>query len=145
MTTKRNLVLGLLAAGAGLATLSPAQAATEAEAATALQAWTDAVFTGDPAIIEKTLAPEFQILRSDGNGYTKAEYLQNLPKQKSKSTSTDLVVTSHGDLIVIRYIIHTNQTINNKPVESIAPRLSVFRKEAGAWLIVAHSNFSKIG
>ncbi len=75
MTTKRNLVLGLLAAGAGLATLSPAQAATEADATTALQAWTDAVFTGDPAIIEKTLAPEFQILRSDGNGYTKAEYL----------------------------------------------------------------------
>ena len=35
--------------------------------------------------------------------------------------------------------------IGDKPVQSVAPRLSVFRKDGAGWLIVAHANFAQIG
>jgi hypothetical protein len=45
---------------------------------------------------------------------------------------------------VIRYKIETEQTIDGTPVNGISPRLSVFRKEAGRWLMVAHANFAQL-
>src|SRR5207248_2599492 len=111
----------------------------------ALNPWADALFSADPAQVEKVLAPEYQILRSDGAGYLKADYLNVLPKQKMRSKFSNIVATAAGDVLVIRYTIETDQTINGQPVQGVAPRLSVFRKEAGVWLMSAHANFSKIG
>ena len=152
MTTKRDVMLGLVAGAASFASLVASQPAgaetsvSETEANEALRGWIDALFTGDPAAVEKVVAPEFQILRSDGTGYTKAEYLAAaLPKQKSRSKASKLVATGHGDMIVMRYLLETEQTINGKPVEPISPRLSVFRKEGGRWLISAHANLARIG
>jgi ketosteroid isomerase-like protein len=147
---KRGMALGLLAGlgGAGLlgAASTMAQAAvSEADARAAIEAWLDPLQEGDPARIEAVLAPEFQLLRSDGTGHDKSTYLSDLPKQTSKPEITDLVFSGEGNLIVTRYMLQLDQTINNKPVQTKAPRLSVFRRGGASWLIVAHANFAHIG
>jgi ketosteroid isomerase-like protein len=146
---KRDVSMALLAGAAGLGlavrTSAAAGATTEDDARTAIMTWLDALQTGDPAAVEKVLAPEFQILRSDGHGYGKAEYLTVLPKQTSKPEISDLVFTAEGDAIVARYTLRLDQTIKGKPVQTIAPRLSVYRRGGAGWLIVAHANFARIG
>ena len=149
MINRRNATLGLAAAMAALSSLgglARADAAvSEAAALEALNPWADALFSGDPAKISAVLAPEYQILRSDGTGYDRTGYLSSLPKQKTRSKFSNIKATGSGDLLVIRYMIETDQTINGQIVESTSPRLSVFRKEADRWLIVAHANFAKLG
>jgi ketosteroid isomerase-like protein len=146
---KRDMALGLLAglAGASLAgTASTAQAAMgEEDARAAIMTWLDALQTGDPSAVEAVLAPEFQILRSDGTGHDRTSYLTDMPKQTSKPGISQLAFSGNGDLIVTRYILQLEQTINNKPVQASAPRLSVFRRGGSGWLIVAHANFAHIG
>ena len=118
---------------------------SEAEALEALDPWADALFTGDPAVVDQVLAEEFQILRSNGRGHDKASYLKALPRQTTRSKFSDIVATGNGATLVVRYKIETEQTIDGHPVNGISPRLSVFRKEAGrGWLIVAHANFAPI-
>ena len=149
MMNKRDIAFGLLAglAGAQLAgAISPAQAAMgEADARAAIMAWLEALQTGNPSTVEAVLAPEFQLLRSDGSGHDRVSYLNDLPKQTSKPEISDLVFGSNGDTIVARYILNIEQTINNKPVQARAPRLSVFRRGSAGWLVVAHANFAHIG
>jgi ketosteroid isomerase-like protein len=147
---KRDMALGLLAGlgGAGLlgmASTTTQAAVSEADARAAIAAWLDPLQEGDPAKIEAVLAPEFQLLRSDGTGHDKTTYLSDLPKQTSKPEITDLVFSGEGDVIVTRYMLQLDQTINNKPVQTKAPRLSVFRRGGASWLIVAHANFAQIG
>lgn len=145
---KRDVALGLVAGigGAGLLDLaSSPSAASEDDARAAISSWLDALQSGDPAKVEPVLAPESQILRSDGSGHDKASYLLNLPKQTSKPEISDLAFSGSGDGIAVRYILNVEQTINNKPVQAQAPRLSVFRKGGAGWLIVAHANFAQIG
>ena len=82
MSTRRDLALGLILAGTASALPGGmAQAAvSEADALEALDPWADALFTGDPAVVAKVLAEEFQVLRSNGGGHDKASYLKALPK-----------------------------------------------------------------
>jgi hypothetical protein len=149
MTDRRNMVLGLVAGMSGLAALSQAAlsdaAVSEAEAQGAIDGFLDALFSGDPAKVDQVLAPEFQILRSDGKSYDKVTYLGALPKHKNRPATSGLKVTGHDDVIVTSYTIKTEQTIGGQPVQAVSPRLSVFHKEGGRWLIVAHANFAQIG
>ncbi|WP_395661440.1 nuclear transport factor 2 family protein [Aestuariivirga sp.] len=143
---KRDLALGLLAGVAGVslaATASPAMG--EGDALAAIMTWLDAVHSGDPATVEAVLAPEFQLQRSDGSGHDRVSYLTNLPKQSSKPQVSDIAFSSNGDIIAARYILRLEQTINGKPAQVMAPRLSVFRRGGPGWLIVAHANFAQIG
>jgi hypothetical protein len=148
MASRRDL-MGLALAGlAGLALL-PAGAAAEStaspdDAAAALDAWLDAVYSGDPATVERVLAPEFQVLRSNGVGHDKAEYLEVVPAQATRPQPSDITATAHGGILVVRYILETNQTIEGITVTGRSPRLSVFRRENGRWLIVAHANFAPL-
>lgn len=135
--------ISALAAGAGSA--AAAEQISAEEALKALDPWIDAVFTGDPAVVAKVLAPEFQILRSDGNGHDKASYLRALPRHQIRSKFSDIVATGTGDVMVVRYRIETDQTIDGKAVKGISPRLSVFRRDADHWLISAHANFAALG
>ena len=84
------------------------------------------------------------VLRSNGGGHDKAGYLKALPKQTARSKFSDIIATGNGETLVIRYKIEIEQTIDGAPVNGIAPRLSVFRKEAGRWLIIAHANFAQL-
>ncbi len=148
MSTRRDLALGLILAGTASALaggMAPAQAkVSEADALEALNPWADALFTGDPAVVDKVLAEEFQILRSNGGGHDKASYLKALPKQTIRSKFSDIIATGNGETLIIRYKIETEQTIDGTPVNGISPRLSVFRKEAGRWLMIAHANFAQL-
>ena len=149
MTDRRNLVLSLVAGMSGLAALPHAvgaqAAVSEAEAQGAIDSFLEAVFSGDPAKVDQVLAPELQILRSDGKSDDKVSYLGALPKHKERPATSRLKVTGHGSVFVATYSIKTDQTIGGRPVEAISPRLSVFRKEGNRWLIAAHANFAQIG
>ena len=147
MTTRRDVSLAALAGlsafalGAGVA---DAGEISQEEALKALDPWVDAIFTGDPAVVEKVLAPEYQILRSDGTGHDKTSYLKALPKHQVRSKFSDIVATGTADVMVLRYRIETDQTIDGKAVKGISPRLSVFRRVGDSWLISAHANFAAL-
>ncbi|MBK1870209.1 nuclear transport factor 2 family protein [Aestuariivirga sp. YIM B02566] len=134
--------ISALAVGAGSA--AAAVEVSEEEALKALDPWADALFSGDPAKVEKVLAPEYQILRSDGTGHDKTSYLKSLPNQKIRSKFSDIVARGAGDVMVLRYRIETDQSIEGKTVEANSPRLSVFRRVDGQWLISAHANFAAL-
>jgi ketosteroid isomerase-like protein len=118
----------------------------EAEARKALESWLGAVASGEKERIGSVLAPEFQIARADGSAYGAAEYLESgLPKIAGSPTVENLVATGYGDLLVTRYWLTVDGTIGGKAVEAHAPRLTVFRRSEGAWLVVAHANFTEVG
>ncbi|HEY6632732.1 MAG TPA: nuclear transport factor 2 family protein [Rhizobiaceae bacterium] len=148
MTTRREFSIVALAGFSALvAGIAPSRAAgqlSEQEARAALDPWIEAIMTGDPAKVDGVLAPEYQILRADGSGHDRAGYLQALPKHNVQTVFSDIIATGDGDIMVIRYRIETDQTVEGKVVKGVSPRLSVFRKQDGAWLLSAHANFAPL-
>ena len=147
--TRRDFsILGLAGITALAAVATEADAAkvsvSQQEASKALDPWIDAIVSGDPAVVEKILAPEFQVLRSDGTGHEKASYLKAIPQQRVRPKISDIVATGSGEVMVVRYRLETDQIVQGKDVKGISPRLSVFRRTAGRWLIAAHANFSAL-
>lgn len=149
MMNKRHVAMGLVGGFASAFLVgskgNAAGAVSQDEAKAALKMWLDALASGDPAAVEKILAPEFQIMRSNGRGYGRTDYLKALPKFAGKPEFRDFVATSDGDVLVARYNLRLEQKILNKPVQVLAPRLSVMRRIGGKWLMVAHANFAQIG
>jgi hypothetical protein len=145
--TRRDVSMAALAAMTLLVTDAAAAAGqiSKEEALKALDPWADALFSGDPAKVDKVLAPEYQILRSNGKGHDKASYLKALPKQKARSKFSDIIATGNGDIMVLRYRVESDQMIEGKDVKGISPRLSVFRREGDRWLMCAHANFAALG
>ena len=122
-----------------------AAADLDAEGLAAVNLWMGALVKGDAAGIKAVLAPEFQIMRADGGGYAKDDYLATgLPKIAKLPEVSKLVATGSGDLLIARYMLTIDETINGKATIAHAPRLTVFRKSGGAWLVVAHANFAQI-
>ena len=116
----------------------------QAEGEKAVQAWVDAVVSGDVDRIRAILAPEFQILRADGTAYDRESYLKSdLPRFPNAPKMSDLVVTGHGDILVARYVLSTGG-VREQGEGPQAPRLTVFRKEGDTWLVVSHANFAAI-
>lgn len=141
-----------IAAVASISALMPAvseaqQSVTELDAAglAANQAWWGALVEGTPEAIGAVLAPEFQIMRADGSAYDKDDYLASqLPKIAAIPEFSQVAVTAHDDLLVMRYYVTVNETRDGMTVEAHAPRLTVFRKDGGRWLVVAHGNFATL-
>ena len=142
------IVLGLAVVPQSVVMLSPAHAAEpalQAEGSAAVAQWLKAVTSGDQATIGGLLAPEFQIVRSDGSVYDRAGYLAGgLPVITSPPHVEDLVVTAQGDTMVTSYVLTIGQTRGGKTAEARAPRLTVFRKSGDQWLVVAHGNFASL-
>jgi ketosteroid isomerase-like protein len=131
----------------GIANLGTGLATDVADAGKkAVDAWVGAVASGDPANVKKVLAPEFQIVRSDGTAYNAEAYLQsNFPRFPEPPEIGTLVVTGYGDYIVARYEITSKVMLGEETELRDAPRLTVFRKgRDGVWLVVAHSNFAAL-
>ncbi|MFM9857247.1 nuclear transport factor 2 family protein [Pseudoxanthobacter sp. M-2] len=144
---RRGVALCSIGPVAGLAVaMVLAVPAFAADADDAVKGWLDAVSSPDEAALAAVLAPEFQILRSDGRGYDRADYLgTGRSRQARPPVPRDLVVTASGDVLVVRYVLDVEQTIDGGTVVGEAPRLTVFRKEGDRWLVVAHANFAPIG
>ena len=151
---KLNLALavaGLLAAGAVLTgpiagfgpTVAIAQSDLEAQARPAVEAWLNAVYKRDPAMLDAVLAPEFQLMRADGTTFEKAGYIAStLPIFETAPEVQDLAITGTEDLFVARYLVNAKQTRDGVALQTTAPRLSVFRKDGDKYLLVAHGNFA---
>lgn len=110
----------------------------------ALVAFTEAVLAG-PGTLAPMLAPEYQIMRANGVGYDRDGYLDRgagTVSARPDFSHEDLVVTATDDeVMVVRYFLRIDETIDGKPVKRRAPRLTVFRKIDAVWKVVAHSNF----
>ena len=105
MMNRRKLGLAFMAGIAALAStasasLSQIPVSTE-EAQGAIDAFIDALVSGDPARIEAILAPEFQVLRGDGKSHDREAYLKALPTYKVRPSTSDLKVTSHESMLVV--------------------------------------------
>jgi ketosteroid isomerase-like protein len=145
----------ILAVGVGVgwqrhATSARAEESTESrqleeKAKKAVEAWASAVASGNAEIVRKFLAPEFQILRSDGKAYDKAQYLAGgMSKIDSIISVQDVFATEHGDLMVVRYVISLKASADGGTMQRSAPRLTVFRRNGDRWLVVAHANFAQL-
>ena len=138
---QNNLVRAI--ALVGVMAAAPAFAQSTDEALGAVNAWLDAVESGDPATLEAILAPEFQIQRADGTGLDKAEYVNGGVANLSEFEAADLIATREGDIMVVRYTLVVSETISGQPMQATAPRLTVFRWNGERWLVVAHANFAQ--
>lgn len=140
---KHLMVCALL--GLGLISATPASARADAEAEGAVRAWVEAVGSGDMARVSAILAPEFQILRPDGRGHEKADYLTGgAARITDIHRIDDLVATRHDDLLVVRYVLSADGAVDGRRLQAKAPRLTVFRRDGDRWLVVAHANFARI-
>jgi ketosteroid isomerase-like protein len=117
----------------------------EAEAQKAVETWVGAVASGDAEAIRAVLAPEFQIVRSDGSAHGFEGYLAGgMAKIDSVPGIADLAVTGYGDHMIVRYALALEGSVDGKHMEDKAPRLTVFRRKNDQWLVVAHANFAKL-
>lgn len=136
-------LLTIFAAGAMLVAGSAlADDKLDGEAHTAVMAFLEAVAAG-PDAVEKILAPEYQIMRSNGIGYDRAGYIASVGGVNLTDFSAEkIVATADGDVMVTRYFLKDTETIDGVATENDAPRLTVFRKIDGAWKVAAHANFA---
>ena len=131
--------------GMGSAAIAAEQDDVQAQGVAALKVFLAAAVAGTPQAFDPVLAPEFQIERADGSGLDKQGYLKsNLPKFAAMPEVSGVKVTGTGDILVVRYDITLDATRDGKRVQRHAPRLTVFRKQGDAWLVVAHANFATL-
>ncbi|MCP4127854.1 MAG: nuclear transport factor 2 family protein, partial [Gammaproteobacteria bacterium] len=107
--------------------------------------FTEAVIAG-PEKLAPMLAPEYQIMRSNGVGYNREEYLKRgvgALSIKPVFSHQDLVVTVADKVMVVRYLLEVDETIEGVPISKRAPRLTVFRLIDDRWRVVSHSNFAR--
>ena len=116
------------------------------EAGKAVAAWVAAVTSGDKSAVAAVLAPEFQIVRDNGIAYDREQYLAGeLPKITTPPPVSELVATGEGDVMVVRYVLTIDATVDGAAMQARAPRLTVFRRVDWKWLVSAHANFAAIG
>ncbi|MEP4380361.1 MAG: nuclear transport factor 2 family protein [Alphaproteobacteria bacterium] len=133
---------------ASLVLAAPTPGATDEatdEARALLVAFIEGVIAG-PDAVAPMLAPEYQIMRSNGVGYDRDGYINRgagTVRARPNFALNDLVTTTGGDVMVVRYILQIDETIDGKPITRRAPRLTVFRKIGDAWKVSAHSNFAR--
>jgi ketosteroid isomerase-like protein len=146
----RGSVLAMLFAlmiGAIVAYFTPAGSASSPEPVDlqveihgAIEGFFGALMTGEPDKVAATLAPEFQIMRSDGSTHDAKGYPDSaLPIISEMPAIEKLNVTAAGDIAVA-----VDETIDGVLAEAYASRLSVFRKSGDGWLLVAHGNFAAL-
>jgi ketosteroid isomerase-like protein len=125
-----------------LALSAPAFADEADDAAAAVKAWLDALASNDAAAVTAVLAPEFQVQRSDGRGFTREDYLAGgRTRQVKPPVARDLIATEADGVLVVRYVMEVEQVADGRTIVGAAPRLTVFRKVDGRWLVVAHAAY----
>ncbi len=137
-------------AGVWLSSVEPAGAQNNpsdlaVQAGKAINGFFGAIMSGDPQKLAAVLAPDFQLLRADGTRQDAANYPDSdLPIIAALPAISQLKVTETGDTLVATYVVDVNETRGGMVVQSVAPRLTVFRKTGDQWLVVAHGNFAAL-
>jgi hypothetical protein len=110
-----------------------------------LSALFEALRSGDPNKVRPLLAPEFQVVRSNGAAYDKEQYLKHsIPRIEGPISFDDLVATQNGDIVVTRMRLKIQERLDGKHAESGAPQLIVFRVTPQGWQVVAAANFARL-
>jgi len=105
----------------------------------------EALRSGDPNQVRPFLAPEFQVVRSNGAAYDKEQYLaHSIPKIEGQISFDDLVATRNADIVVTRMKLKIQERLDGRQAESGAPQLIVFRVTPSGWKVVAAANFAKL-
>lgn len=105
----------------------------------------EALRSADPNRVRPFLAPEFQVVRSNGAAYDKEQYLKHsIPRIEGAISFDDLVVTRNADIVVTRMRLKIQERLDGKQAESGAPQLIVFRITPHGWQVVAAANFAKL-
>lgn len=97
-----------------------------------------------PEALAPLLAPEFQIVRTDGSAYSRDDYLAEGIKEVKVNPGgfdEDFVVTRNGSIMVVRFMRHSTSTVDGKPLLSDSPRMVVFHEIDGKWKTAAYANF----
>lgn len=117
----------------------------DAEGREALRVLWGALVDRSPEVVDKVLAPEFQVMREDGSSDDKRDYIATgIPHVAAIPEISRVAVTGRGNVMVTRYVARVRETRDGRVVEKTAPRLTVFRKEGDRWLAVAHGNFAEL-
>lgn len=104
-----------------------------------------ALASGNTQTIERHLAAEFQIIRSNGATFDKTSYLQrSIPVIKDTPRFRNIKVTGQADIRVLTFNLEVNETIDGHAVENLAPQLIVFRDLGDRWVVVASANLAKL-
>ena len=140
-----TLLVAVLLLGPGTLHARAQQADLETQARQALTEVFDALASGDAEKVRPLLAPEFQIVRSDGAVYNKEDYLaRSIPQIESKPVFSDVIATRNGDIVVVSLRLQIEEHIDGKKAESIFPHLIVFRITPDGWRVVAGANFARL-
>lgn len=109
----------------------------------AVNGWIGVVVSGNTEAVKDILAPEFQLVRGSGKAYNALEYVASgLPKIAKLISVSDVTSTQGGDIMVVRYWLVIDETVDGQALQKRAPRLTVFRKIDGQWFVSAHANFA---
>jgi hypothetical protein len=104
-----------------------------------------ALASGSSQKIERHLAAEFQLVRSNGATFDKRSYLQrSIPVIKDTPRFLNIKVTGQADIRVITFHLEVNETIDGHSVENLSPQLIVFRDLGDRWVVVASANLAKL-
>jgi hypothetical protein len=121
-----------------LAALGTGENAIDSEAAGIVGRWQAAIASGAAEQIRPLTTPDFQIQRPDGNGASLADYLKSDLKKSDPAMVEDLVVTSFNNTLVMRYNLRMGESGDGGRIE---PRLTVFERINGVWLVAAEAEY----
>jgi hypothetical protein len=119
---------------------TPAQA--DALAKTQVERLFNDVLKHNTSDLQEFLAPNFQLMRSNGTGADKKQYIGDLPTLKSFSLGPVHGLEYNGTLSAT-YTANTDLTVDGEPYsQGPNPVLSVFVKREGQWRLVGHGYFA---
>ncbi|GEM_PF-1019262 len=97
------------------------------------------------AALDAILAPEFQVLRTNGRNLDRTAFLAE-PALVHAFELTDPVITEDPDGMVriVTFTARTDSTIEGVSQVTTAPRLMVLRNVAGTWLVSGLANLSPL-
>lgn len=97
----------------------------------------------DQAALADFLAAAFQIQRADGTGADRSEYLDADIKISSFVVGPEVRAIQEGNTLTVRWALQIDEVLNGQTTgKKLAPRLSTFLWENGAWRLLSHANFN---
>jgi hypothetical protein len=98
----------------------------------------------DVSGLDELLAPDFQVVRANGNVQDKTSYLEN-PPDVEDFTLRNVATRVGENTLTVSYQVNVAEVVAGAEEPSgWSPRLSVFEWQDGAWRLVAHANFGAI-